>query len=51
MGMELLQVTGIPDLQRIKDMRIDDLWMGLETDREESIKYINKGHPLADAYE
>ncbi|MFI3286372.1 MAG: radical SAM protein [Rikenellaceae bacterium] len=39
------------DLQRIKDMRINDLWMGLETGREESIKYINKGHTLADAYE
>ncbi len=39
------------ELKRIKEMRIDDLWMGLETGREESIKYINKGHSLNDAYE
>ena len=38
-------------LERIKKMRINDLWMGLETGRAESIKYINKGHTLADAYE
>ena len=37
------------DLLKIKDMRINDLWMGVETGLDESLKYINKGHTLADA--
>ena len=37
------------DLQKIRDMRINDLWMGLETGLDESLKYINKGHTLSEA--
>lgn len=39
------------ELEEIKAMRINDLWMGTETGNEESIRYINKGHTLAEAYE
>ena len=37
-------------LKQIKEMRINDLWMGTETGNAESIEYINKGHTLDEAY-
>ncbi len=38
------------DLAKIKEMRINDLWIGAETGNEEFLKYINKGHNLEEAY-
>ncbi len=39
------------ELQEIKALRINDLWIGIETGLDESLKYINKGHTLASAEE
>ncbi len=38
------------DLLAIKDMRINDLWFGIETGNVENLAYINKGHKLEDIY-
>ncbi len=38
------------DLLRIKEMRINDLWFGIETGNAHNLEYINKGHSLEDAY-
>ncbi len=38
------------DLEKIKEMRINDLWIGAETGNEENLKFINKGHTLEEAY-
>ncbi len=37
------------DLIAIKHMRINDLWMGVETGHAQSLQYINKGHTLDEA--
>ncbi len=39
------------DLLEIRKMRINDLWMGIETGLDESLRYINKGHTLDEAIE
>jgi radical SAM superfamily enzyme len=39
------------DLQMLRDARINDLWVGVETGYEESLIKMNKGHTLKDAYE
>ena len=49
-------VTNVKDktdeeLAMMKDLRINDLWMGTETGNREAIELINKGHTLEDAYE
>ncbi len=38
------------DLLAIKNMRINDLWFGMETGNEEHLAFANKGHKLEDAY-
>ncbi len=38
------------DLLAIKDMRINDLWFGIETGNAENLAYMNKGHKLEDVY-
>ncbi len=39
------------DLMSIKNMRINDLWVGIETGVEQTLIDINKGHTLDDALE
>lgn len=39
------------DLQAIKKMRINDLWMGTETGNPQALVEINKGHTLDEARE
>lgn len=39
------------DLAMMKDLRINDLWMGTETGNREALELINKGHTLEEAYE
>lgn len=39
------------DLQAIKKMRINDLWMGTETGNSQALIEINKGHTLDEARE
>ena len=38
------------ELAELRQMRINDLYVGLETGHAEVIRNINKGHELADAY-
>ncbi len=38
------------DLKKIKDMRINDLWIGVETGNAKHLEYINKGHSVEEAY-
>ena len=38
------------ELQMLKEARINDLWMGVETGLEETLVAFNKGHNLEDAY-
>lgn len=39
------------ELIRLKELRINELWVGIETGHEASLVRMNKGHGLADAYE
>ena len=39
------------DLHELRKMRINDLWVGLETGSDEVLKSVNKGHTVNDAYE
>ena len=39
------------ELQELRDLRINDLWVGLESGNDETIQYMNKGYSLQDAYE
>lgn len=39
------------ELAELKKIGIDDLWIGVETAHEETLKYMNKGFTVADTYE
>ena len=39
------------ELQLLKEARINDLWMGIETGRAKTLLDFDKGHTLEDAYE
>lgn len=39
------------ELRELKDLRINDLWIGLESGTDEVVEYLNKGFLLKDAYE
>lgn len=39
------------ELRELREMRINDLWVGLESGSDEVLKNINKGHTANDAYE
>ncbi|WP_406656904.1 radical SAM protein [Methanolobus sp. ZRKC2] len=39
------------ELRELRDLRINDLWVGLETGDEEVLNYMNKGFALKDSYE
>jgi len=39
------------DLAMLKNMRINDLWLGTETGNRNALDLINKGHTLEEAYE
>lgn len=39
------------ELEELRDLRINDLWIGTETGHEETLEYINKGFTLKDSYE
>ena len=39
------------ELAMMKELRINDLWMGTETGNREALELINKGHTLEEAYE
>jgi radical SAM superfamily enzyme YgiQ (UPF0313 family) len=39
------------ELRELRELRINDLWMGLESGNEETLNYMNKGFNLSDAYE
>ncbi len=39
------------ELRELRDLRINDLWVGLETGNEEALNYMNKGFTLKDSYE
>jgi len=39
------------ELRELRDLRINDLWVGLETGNEEALDYMNKGFTLKDSYE
>lgn len=38
------------ELQALRDLRINDLWVGLESGNEDVIQHMNKGYTLKDAY-
>ncbi len=38
------------DLVMLKNLRINDLWFGMETGNIENLHYVKKGHTLSDAY-
>ena len=38
------------ELRELRDLRINDLWVGLESGSEEVLQYMNKGFTLNDAY-
>lgn len=38
------------DLKKLKDLRISELWVGLETGHEATLNRMTKGHNLEDAY-
>jgi len=38
------------DLEMLKEARINDLYIGLETGHQQTLEKINKGHSLEDAY-
>ena len=39
------------ELKMLRDLRVNDLWMGTETGNREALVNINKGHTLEEAYE
>ncbi|ACN14604.1 HemN1 [Desulforapulum autotrophicum HRM2] len=39
------------ELEELRDLRINDLWIGTETGHEETLEYMNKGFSLKDSYE
>lgn len=39
------------ELEQLRDLRINDLWVGTETGHEETLEYMNKGFRLKDSYE
>lgn len=39
------------ELREIREMRINDLWVGLESGSDDVLKKVNKGHTINDAYE
>ena len=39
------------ELRELRELRINDLWMGLESGNEDTLNYMNKGFDLSDAYE
>lgn len=39
------------ELRELRDLRINDLWVGLETGNEKTLEYMNKGFTLKDSYE
>lgn len=39
------------ELEALRDLRINDLWVGTETGHEETLGYMNKGFTLKDSYE
>lgn len=39
------------ELEALRDLRINDLWVGIETGHEETLEYMNKGFSLKDSYE
>ncbi|MBF0232609.1 MAG: radical SAM protein [Desulfamplus sp.] len=39
------------ELEELRDLRINDLWIGTETGHEATLDYMNKGFSLADSYE
>lgn len=39
------------DLLELRNLRINDLWVGLETGNDEVLKHMNKGFTLKDSYE
>jgi radical SAM superfamily enzyme YgiQ (UPF0313 family) len=38
------------ELQELKRLKIDELWVGAETGHEETLEYLNKGADLNDSY-
>jgi radical SAM superfamily enzyme YgiQ (UPF0313 family) len=38
------------ELRELRDLRINDLWMGIETGHEETLNYMNKGFTLEESY-
>ncbi len=41
----------IEDLKKLKELRFNDLWFGMETGHAKHLEFVNKGHNLEDAYE
>ncbi len=39
------------ELSELKELRIGDLWVGVETGHKETLEYMNKGFSLEDSYE
>jgi radical SAM superfamily enzyme len=39
------------ELKMLKDLRINDLYVGIETGHKEALEYIEKGHSLIEAHE
>lgn len=39
------------ELEELRNLRINDLWVGTETGHEETLEYMNKGFSLKDSYE
>lgn len=39
------------ELRELRELRINDLWMGLESGNEDTLNYMNKGFDLSAAYE
>jgi len=39
------------ELEALRDLRINDLWIGTETGHGETLKYMNKGFSLKDSYD
>lgn len=39
------------ELEELRDLRINDLWIGTETGHEETLDYMNKGFSIEDSYD
>ena len=39
------------EFKALRDLRINDLWVGTETGHEATLEYMNKGFSLKDSYE